>query len=153
MWCRASRRPLNAKLLDAKRLEDAIAGLKPEPAKDPIATLVFDGRDPVPAIRPENVIIAYVGAAWPTPAQTERFPELKTYPVIELAAMKTGTNGLRSASLYPVTPGLVGFGPDRIVATLEQPRADVAILRFRAKLASGRYAVWGGPEPCELAVR
>lgn len=144
---------LNAKLLDAKRLEDALAGLTPEPAKVPIAMLVFDGGDNVPAIRPENVVLVYIGAAAPTAAQMTRFPELKTYPVIELAALKTGTNGTRSASLYPVTPGIVGFGPGRISATLEQPRADVAIVRISANLASGRYALWGGPEPCELAVR
>lgn len=144
---------LTSKLLNAKRLEDALAGRPADPPKSPVAQLVFDGAEAVPAVPRDNVTIVCIGAEVPTPAQIQRYPELKDYPVIELAAMKSGTNGMRSAPLFPVTWGVVGFGASRVAAKTEQPAADATLLRCTVRLESGRYALWGGPTPYELAVR
>lgn len=146
-----------------ERWEDAAAGKSTAPAKREIAELVFDGSDEVPAAPTIDLVIAYVGPlATISFEQQRRYPELKSYPSMELVPMKTSANGARYAPLFSIAPGFMGFGPARVTdATVEQraipPYDGVAVhtatyLRCATPLPAGHYALSCGPGTFELMV-
>ncbi len=144
------------------RWQDALVGKTTEPSNTPIAELTFDGRAYVTSVSGRSVVIAYVGPLTPIDDGVKaRYPELKTYPAIELAPTATLANGTRHAPLYSIAPGFFGFGPTRIDATLEWADLPVIkgashvpalILRCSAPLALGKYALVCGPNSYELAI-
>jgi hypothetical protein len=135
-------------------LEDRMAGKSSEPASTEIAEIRFDGIEPVPAVPARDVVIVYVGPLAPfAAADIARHPELKDYPVMELALEKTLSKTARYASLYRVASGFLGFGETRVkTATVSQPAANLTVLRATAVLPRGRYAVACGPQSYEIAV-
>ncbi len=144
------------------RWQDALVGKTTEPSNTPIAELTFDGRTYVTSVSGRSVVIAYVGPLTAIDDGVKaRYPELKTYPAIELAPAQTLANGTRHAPLYTIAPGFFGFGPTRIDATLEwvdlkviqgNSHVPAHVLRCTTPLAAGKYALVCGPNAYELAI-
>ena len=116
-------------------------------AAPPAAYIMFDGRKRVPAVSGKNLTLLFVGELPTVPSEVlAKHPELKTYPLVEVAPMKTTSNGSRLAPLVEIAPGLLAFGPNRVDAMIETPGEDVAFLRCTVPLAPGRYALSAGPQ-------
>ncbi len=135
-------------------------GQSNEVPAESVAELIVDGRDPVPVVPASHLVLLYVGRLKrPSPQDLALHPVLRTAPAVELAPLSSQKRGVRRASLYPVAPGYIGFGPTRVAATIEEPGADVIILQCAPpadatprKLAPGRYAFLCGPESYEVEV-
>jgi hypothetical protein len=151
---RSSARGLAGIVSKVQHVQDAIVGKSSENAAPIFGNLTFDGRESVPVLPGKDVVIAYVGPLTPlTAEQLVRNPELRDYPVIELAPLKTDERGYRYTPLYEIAPGVVAFGPGRVPATIELTERSVIIFRCTAPLAFGRYALSCGPKCYELAVQ
>ncbi len=138
----------NARLAKAASRKDA-------PAK--VAELVFDGKDPVPAIPPSTaVVIIYVGVVTgPSAEQIKQYPdELAGYPGLELApARKPLVGSKRIADLFRVTPEIAGFQSARIAATLSEPEREITVLVPNVALPPGNYALLANGAAYELQVK
>jgi hypothetical protein len=96
----------------------------------------------VPTADGPDFVLAYVGAL-PTASadQVKRYPELRDYPLLEVARLGTLADGTPFAPLVVIAPGAYGFGPYRVEATIEQPAPNVTVLRFASRPAPGLYAL------------
>lgn len=99
--------------------------------------------DRVYIYRPDTVGIS----AW----DLERHPELKEYPVMELAPDKTAAKGVRYAPLYQIAGGCLGFGETHVkTATLDRSIPNLTILRCPTPPARGQYVLCCGAEAYEV---
>lgn len=131
-----------------------MAGKSSENSAPIYGNLTFDGSGALPVVPGEHVTIAYVGPLTPlTAEQLVRNPELRDYPVIELAPLKIDQHGYRYTPLYELAPGVVAFGAGRVPATIELTERSVLIFRCTGSLPSGRYALSCGPKCYELIVQ
>ena len=95
----------------------------------------------------------YVGPLPPPAAdKVAKYPVLGSYPAVELIRATLAANGSRRAPLFAIAPGLKGFGEYRVPATVEQPTADVTVLRCTVRLPPGRYAAGCDAGAFEVAV-
>ena len=122
-----------------------------------VAELVFDGKDPVPAI-PQGapVVVVYVGPVPPPSAELlEKYPDtLRDYPAVELApTRKTLIGGKRIADLFRVTPENAGFLASRVAATLTEPETEITLLVANVALPPGGYALLANGNAFELQVK
>jgi hypothetical protein len=133
---------------------DKKAGIMVTPAKEAVADLTFDGRDPVPLSPANEVVLVYIGRITPpTVQQIEDWPVLKGAPAIELAPTKTLRNSARVASLYLAAPGFMGYSAtSRTPAIVEQPAKDTTVLRSPAPLSPGRYGLFCGARSYEVVI-
>jgi hypothetical protein len=144
---------LTGKLVTFRMWEDKKAGTKLTPSTEEVADLTFDGKDSVPPIPGNEVVIVYVGKMTPPSLkQLEDYPELKGEPAIELAPTKTQRTGARYAALHLVAPGFMGFAANRVKATVEQPAKDITLLHSPSPLSAGRYALFCGARSYEVVV-
>jgi hypothetical protein len=151
---RSSARGLAGIVSKIQHVQDAVAGKSSDNSAPIFGNLMFDGRESVPVVPGKDVVIAYVGPLTPlTAEQLVRNPELRDYPVIELAPLKTDQRGDRYTPLYEIAPGVVAFGPGRVAAAIELTERSVIIFRCTAPLPFGRYALSCGPKCYELAVQ
>jgi hypothetical protein len=113
-----------------------------EPKDVRIGDLVFDGTDPVPAVKSDPLVIVFVGPVKPFPADAlAHNPDLKYYPALEIAHSAVHEDGKRSADLYRIAPALSGFGEKRLAADVESPLDGVTLLTCTGTLDSGSYAL------------
>jgi hypothetical protein len=144
---------LTAKLAAFQMQMDKKAGIMVTPAKEAVADLTFDGRDPVPLMQADDVVMVYVGRITPpTVQQIEDYPHLKNEPAIELAPTKALRNGARVAPLYLIAPGFMGYTTNRTTAVVDQPAKDITVLHTPAPLSAGRYALFCGARSYEVQV-
>ncbi len=124
---------------------------------DKLASLTFDGSDPVPVVRGDQVRIVYIGHTVPASAEMlGKYPQLADYPAVEMAPTHTDGEGRRQADLLRIVPGLAGFRQNRMAAMLETPKPDVTLLTCTGTLPPGTYALSVSsdkPEAFELNVR
>jgi hypothetical protein len=122
-----------------------------------VAELVFDGKDPVPAI-PQGapVVIAFVGPITPPVADlVAKYPEaLGDYPGVELSPTRKALIGSkRVADLFRVAPEITGFQTARVAATLSEPAGEIALLVANTALQPGNYAVLANGNAYEVQVK
>lgn len=132
----------------------ALAG-KPvdERAADKLADLTFDGNEPVPRTLRQSIVIVYRGTVpKPPPALLEKYPDLASYPEVEIAPLRSASNGRRQADLLRVVPGVAGFRENRVACTLEEISSSLYLLTVTAELNPGRYALSAGTSPFEFEV-
>ena len=151
---------LNGKLNALTRWEDKLTGKTPaQPVSGtgstaPVAQIAFDGRTKVPVVGSKNLTLLFVGRVEPLSVDIlARYPELKTYPLVELAPLKTLPNGTRVAPLVEVAPGLIAFGAYRVEAMLETPVAGFTLLRCPEPLAPAHYVLTAGNQIFEVEVQ
>jgi hypothetical protein len=154
---------LSAKLAKLQRWEDALAGKSDDKPAQAFADLTFDGRDAVPAVPAKDLVMVYIGSVpSPSPDALVRYPWLKTYPAIELAATVTQRNGARMVALVLVAPGYIAIGPKHLEATVEQTSIrsndnstdqPAFILRCTTSPAPGRYVLFCGEQSYEVDIR
>ena len=135
-----------------------LAGRSDDPTRPiKVAEIVFDGKEPVPAVPPSApTILAFVGPATPPAADLmAKYPEaLGGYPAVELAATrKSLLGGKRIADLFRVTPEIAGFQVSRIAATVSEPDDGVVLLVANTALPPGGYALLAGGRAYELQVK
>jgi len=119
---------------------DVLGSLLTGPQK--LAEIVYDGRETPPEVSGESLVIAFVGAILPNdPAKLKRYPELAGFPDLEIARSKTASDSKRRVDLVRIVPGLAGFGPTRLAATVEKPEDGVLLLTATSRVPAGRYAV------------
>ena len=108
----------------------------------------------MPAVPAKEVVIAYVGPLTPVSADAKaRYPELKDYPVMELALEKTEAKGVRYATLYRLPGGYLGFANTRVMnARVEHSNANLTILRSTTPLPRGQYALACGDNSYEVRI-
>lgn len=132
----------------------ALAG-KPtdERAADKLADLTFDGNEPVPRTPRSSIVIVYRGTvSKPPPALLEKYPDLASYPAVEVAPLRSGSNGRRQVDLLRVVPGIAGFRENRVACTLDEVSSSLYLLTATAELSPGRYALSAGTSPFEFEV-
>jgi hypothetical protein len=113
-----------------------------EPKDVRIGDLIFDGTDPVPAVKSDPLVIVFVGPVKPFSADAlSHNPDLKYYPALEIAHSTVHEDGKRSADLYRIAPTLSGFGEKRLSADVETPLDGVTLLTCSGALESGSYAL------------
>lgn len=140
-----------AKLVGAKLAEEAFAGVRTDDPPTPVADATFDGSEPVPRASADGLTLVFIGELPAPPADAlARYPSLKAYPALELARLKTLPNGVRTAPLVLIAPGLIAIGPNRVPATIAQPRPGVTLLRTTAWTGPGRYVLMCGSEVYEV---
>ncbi|HLP02603.1 MAG TPA: hypothetical protein VK163_11315 [Opitutaceae bacterium] len=135
-----------------------MSGRKADPTRPiKVAELVFDGKDPVPALPPgAPVAVVFVGALTPPPAElVEKYSDaLASYPGVELApTRKALIGGKRVADLFRVTPEIAGFQVSRVAATLSEPADEITLLVANTALPSGSYALLANGVAYELLVK
>ncbi|MFT3830861.1 MAG: hypothetical protein QM691_14255 [Opitutaceae bacterium] len=135
-----------------------MSGRRADPTRPiKVAELVFDGKDPVPALSSgAPVVIVFVGAITPPAAGlVEKYPEaLAGYPGVELApTRKALIGGKRSADLFRVTPEIAGFQVSRVAATVAEPADAITLLVANTALPPGGYAVLANGVAYELQVK
>jgi len=119
---------------------DVLGSLLTGPQK--LAEIVYDGRETPPEVSGESLVIAFVGAILPNdPAKLKRYPELAGFPDLEIARSKTASDSKRRVDLVRLVPGIAGFGPARLAATVEKPEDGVLLLTATSRVPAGRYAV------------
>jgi len=125
-----------------------------ETRPDKLGDLTFDGREPVPAVAAEGVVIVLVGEIQKAPADMlQKYPELRDYPAMEMAPSRRSGDGKRQVDLLRIVPGLGGFRDQRIAAIVEEVRPGVTLHTCTARLDSGSYAIGAGGDMFELNVR
>jgi hypothetical protein len=151
---RSTARGLAGIVSKVQHVQDAVSGQTSANAAPIFGNLTLDGRNNVPVVPGEDVVIVYIGPLTPlTAEQLARNPELQAYPVMELAPLKIDQRGDRYTPLYEIAPGVIAFGGGRVPATIENGEAAALIFRCTGKLASGRYALSCGPKFYEVMVR
>jgi hypothetical protein len=121
---------------------------------DKLAELAFDGHDPIPGVDGRNVVIAIVGPIPPTSANLlNQYPELRDYPAVEMAPTYRDNDGIRTANLYRIVPGLAGFRDTRVPALVERINDNVTTLTCAQALPAGTYAVSASTNLFELMVK
>lgn len=137
----------------AYTLNSLLNGLNPN-GRVKLADLSFDGADPIPAVDASSLRIVYVGSISPIPpVLLNRYPELRDYPVIEIAPTSRHTNGVRSAGLFRIVPGFSGFCDTRVRASVEKAGDNVWVVTCSQPLAPGSYAIAAGANAFEVMVR
>ncbi len=145
---------LTGLLQNLSSFEDRLAGKSSGASATEIAEIRFDGLETVPVVPANDLIIAYVGPLAPfTASDIERHPELKDYPIIEMAPEKPLSKGVRYAPLYRLPGGFLGFANTRVMtAAVDQSIPNLTILRCTAPLPRGQYAVACGNNSYEVKV-
>lgn len=122
-------------------------------APDKLAVLTFDGKDPVPRTAKQSVVLLYRGhLPQPSAADQAKYPVLQSYPSIEAAPLRTGSDGKRHADLIRVVPGVAGFRENRIAGTVEEIDPTLHLLTATATLPTGRYAFAAGTNAFEFEI-
>lgn len=107
-----------------------------------LAEIVYDGRETPPEVSGESLVIAFVGTILPNdPTMLEQYPELAGFPDLEIARSKTASDSKRRVDLVRLVPGIAGFGPARLAATVEKLEDGVLLLTATSRVPAGRYAV------------
>ena len=121
---------------------------------DKMADLTFAGTDPVPEVNGAEVILLYLGAIKPLSADLlQKYPQLRDYPLIEMAPTRRTSDGRRQVDLLRIAPGLAGFRDQRVAAILDEPKTGATLVTCTSTLASGSYALAVNTEAYELNVR
>lgn len=117
-----------------------------------LSDLVFTGHDPVPRVGGTAVRLLYVGPL--KNDVVEKYPQLSSYPEIEIAPTTHDSNGSRKAVLSRLAEGVPvgGFGDRRVPAKVERASETVLELSCTQQLAPGSYAISVNGEGFELDV-
>lgn len=106
------------------------------------ADLVFEGTEPLPAIKANPLVLAFVGPTRPFPADMlAKNPDLHNYPAFEVTRTSAREDGKRSAELFRIAPGVTGFADKRLAADLEYPVDGVILFTCVAPAEPGNYAI------------
>jgi hypothetical protein len=136
-----------------ERWGNASLGQRAEISANVVLAVTFESSAAVPTIRGKDLVMLYVGSLSPLGAdKVAQYPELRAYPIMEIAAVDVLANGIRQVPLVTIVPGVTGFGARRITAIIEQPATGITLLRSTAPLAPGRYALSAGAQNFEVAV-
>lgn len=161
VWSRGAWQPLPRN--DSQVSKNALAAIggflnalsrksSPQQTGERVADLVFSGEDPVPAVDGADVLVLYVGPLDNGPA--EKYPEINSYPELEVAPTTREANGHRKVALTRIASGLPvgGFRERRVPGMLERVSDTAIELSCARRLSPGTYAVYVNEEGFELNV-